>query len=103
MAEWLGNRAINEKVAGSIPGSAEITLCPWARHFTLLASGACPCTYCKSQWIRSLLNVTKCKCGSFKLSFWAMTLLTYCMVFLISFRPHGLLVWFHCSLPAQGH
>ena len=27
-------------------------LCPWVRHFTLLASGGCPCTYCKSLWIR---------------------------------------------------
>ena len=39
MAERLGNQAINEKVDSSIPGHAKITLCPWARHFTLLASG----------------------------------------------------------------
>ena len=34
--------------------------CPWARHFTLLVSGVCPCIYCKSLWIRAsakLLNV----------------------------------------------
>ena len=37
MAERLGNRAINQKIAGSIPG--QMTLCPRARHFTLLASG----------------------------------------------------------------
>ena len=36
------NRAINHKVAGSIPGRAKMTLCPWARHFTLLASGNVP-------------------------------------------------------------
>ena len=36
MAERLGNRAINQKVAGSI---AKMMLCPWVRHFTLLASG----------------------------------------------------------------
>ena len=41
MAEQLGNRFSNQKVAGSIPGRA-ITLCPWARHFTLLASGNVP-------------------------------------------------------------
>ena len=29
------------------------TLCRWARHFTLLASGECNCTYCKSLWIRA--------------------------------------------------
>ena len=50
MGEQLGNRAMNQKVAGSIPG---MMLCPWARHFTLLASGECPCTYCKSLWIRA--------------------------------------------------
>ena len=50
MAERLGSQAINQKVVGSIPG--QMTLCPWARHFTLLASGKCPCTYCKSLWIK---------------------------------------------------
>ena len=35
MAEQLWNGAI----AGSIPGRAKITLCPWAKHFTLLDSG----------------------------------------------------------------
>ena len=44
----LTNRAINQKVAGSIPWACQMTLCPWARHFTLLASGECSCTYCKS-------------------------------------------------------
>ena len=38
MAERLGNGAINQKVPGSILGSAKLC-CPWARHFTLLASG----------------------------------------------------------------
>ena len=33
MAEQLGNQAINQKVAGLIPGQVK---CPWARHFTLL-------------------------------------------------------------------
>ena len=31
----------------------QMMLCPWARHFTLLASRECPCTYCKSLWIRA--------------------------------------------------
>ena len=47
----LGNRASNLKVASSIPGCAKWR--PWARHFTLLALGECPCTYCKSLWIRA--------------------------------------------------
>ena len=38
MAERLGNRAVNQKVSGSIP-SVPMTFCPWARHFTLLDSG----------------------------------------------------------------
>ena len=42
-----------------------MTLCPFARQFTLLALGECPCTYCKSLWIRAypkLLNVKMTKC-----------------------------------------
>ena len=39
MAERLGNPAINQKVAVSIPGVRKMTLCPWARRFTLLALG----------------------------------------------------------------
>ena len=42
MAERLGNRAINQKVASSIPGCEKIVLCPYARHFTLFASGNVP-------------------------------------------------------------
>ena len=36
-----------------------MTLCPWARHFTLLASGECPCTYCKSLWMRASSKLQK--------------------------------------------
>ena len=36
MAEWLGKRAINQKVAGSIPDRAKMTLCPWALDPTRL-------------------------------------------------------------------
>ena len=51
MAERLGNRAINQKVAGSIPGRANMTLCPWARH---LPRGNVPVlTYYNSLWIRA--------------------------------------------------
>ena len=39
MAEWLGSRAIDQKVVGSIPGLEKMTLSPEARHFTLLALG----------------------------------------------------------------
>ena len=42
MAKRLGNRAMNQKVAGLIPGRGKMTMCPWARHFTLLASGNVP-------------------------------------------------------------
>ena len=34
-------------------------LCASARHLALLATGDCPCTYCKSVWIRASV---KCKC-----------------------------------------
>ena len=42
MAERLGKRAINQKVAGLIPGRAKMALCPWARalHPTCLG-GEC--------------------------------------------------------------
>ena len=35
----LGNQANNLKVTSLILGHAKISLCPCARHFTLLASG----------------------------------------------------------------
>ena len=50
MAERLGNRASNPKVAGSSPGHA-MTLCPWARHFNIHASGNVPVLT-----VRHLLN-----------------------------------------------
>ena len=53
IAERVGNRATNQKVAGLIPGRV-MKLCPWTTHFTLLTTGECPCTYCKSLWIRCL-------------------------------------------------
>ena len=36
VAEWLGNLAGNQKVAGSIPGRVKIMLCPRALHPTCL-------------------------------------------------------------------
>ena len=43
MAEWLGNRATNQKVAGSIPAMQNyVESMGKARHPT--ASGECPCT-----------------------------------------------------------
>ena len=39
VAERLGNWASNPKVAGFYSRLCQMTLCPWARHFTLLASG----------------------------------------------------------------
>ena len=40
-----------------------MTLCPGARHFTLLASGECLCTYCKSLWIRTSAKWLNVKCN----------------------------------------
>ena len=31
----------------------QMTLCPWARHLPYLPRGECPCTHCKSLWIRA--------------------------------------------------
>ena len=54
MAERLGNGAINQKVAGSIPGSAKLH-CVFGQGTSpyLPRGGGCPSTYCKSLWIRS--------------------------------------------------
>ena len=56
VAERLGNQASNQKVAGLIPGRAKwhalgqgtSPYFPW---------GECPCTYCKSLWIRASKRV----------------------------------------------
>ena len=49
MAERLGNRAIKQKFAdGSIPGRINDVV----SLGTYLPQGECPCTYCKSLWIR---------------------------------------------------
>ena len=48
MAEWLGNQASNQKVAGSIPAVRNDVV----SLGTLLALVECPCTYCKLLWIR---------------------------------------------------
>ena len=50
--ERLGNRAGNPKAAGSIPGRAnDVVSLGKALHPTCLG-GECPCTDCKSLWIR---------------------------------------------------
>ena len=53
MAERLGSRAINQKVPGSLPGRAKMTLCPWQGTSPYLPQGECPCTYCKLLWLRA--------------------------------------------------
>ena len=45
MAEQLGNRATNQKVASSIPSLTNDVV---SLGEDLLASGECPCTDCKS-------------------------------------------------------
>ena len=56
MAERLGNRATNQKVAGSIPGRAKLR-CVFGQGTSPYlpqrgGGGGCPCTFFKSLWIR---------------------------------------------------
>ena len=53
MAERLGSRAINHKVVGSIPGCAKWRCVLGQGTSPYLPRGECPCTYCKSLWIRA--------------------------------------------------
>ena len=50
MAEWLGNRAINQKVAGLSPGQAKLCCVLGQGTSPYLLRGECPYTYCKSLW-----------------------------------------------------
>ena len=51
MAERLGNRASNQKVAGSISGHANYIVS--LGKALQLPRDRCPCTDCKSLWIRA--------------------------------------------------
>ena len=51
MAERLGNRAINQKDAGLIPGRAKWCCVLGQDTSPYLPQVECPCTYCKSLWI----------------------------------------------------
>ena len=53
MAERLRNRAITQKVAGSIPGRAKWRCVLGQGTSPYLPWGECPCTYCQSLWIRT--------------------------------------------------
>ena len=65
MAERLGNRAINPKVAGLIPGRAnDVVSLSKALH---LPRENVPSTYCKSLWIR---ESAKCKCTTYGSKIW---------------------------------
>ena len=69
VAERLGNQASNHCWFDS--RQWKMTLCPWARHFTLLALGECPWTCCKSLWIRASakwlnVNVNVCVVDSYR-------------------------------------
>ena len=60
MAERLGNQAITQKVAGSISPKNDVVSLGKALHPLHPPSGECPCTSCKSLWIKAsatLLNV----------------------------------------------
>ena len=59
MAERLWNRATNHKVAGSILSHAKLRCVLGQGTSPYLPRGECPCTYCKSLWIRAS---AKCKC-----------------------------------------
>ena len=60
--ERLGNRASNQKVASSIPGRAKWRCVLEKGTSPYLPRGECPCTYCKSLWIRVSAKLLKCKC-----------------------------------------
>ena len=53
VAERLGNRATNLKVASSIPGHAKWRCGLGQGTLPYLPRGECSCTYCKSLWIRA--------------------------------------------------
>ena len=53
MAERLGNRVINQNIAGSIPGHAKWRCVLGQGTSPYLPQGKCPCNYCKSLWIRA--------------------------------------------------
>ena len=53
MAEWLGNRAFNQKVAGSILGHAKWSCVLGQGTSPYLPRGECSYIYCKSLWIRA--------------------------------------------------
>ena len=53
MAERLGNRAINQKVVGLIPSVQKGSCVLEQETSPYLPRGECPCTYCKSLWIRA--------------------------------------------------
>ena len=61
VAEWVEHRACNLKVASSIPGWCTWRCVPGQGTSPYLPRGECPCTYCKSLWVRASakwLNVT---------------------------------------------
>ena len=63
---WLSGQGVgasNQKVTGWNPGhdKNEVVSLGKPLHPTCLG-GECPCTYCKSLWIRAS---AKCKCGAF--------------------------------------
>ena len=49
----VGSRAINQKVIGSIPGHAKLHCVLGQGTSPYLPWGECPCTYCKTLWIRA--------------------------------------------------
>ena len=53
MAERLGSWAFNQKVVGSISGRAILRCVLGQGTSPYLPRGECPCTYCKSLWIRA--------------------------------------------------
>ena len=69
VVERLGNRAINQKVAGSIPRAVTNYVVSLGKALHPTCLGECPCTYSKSFWIRASakwLNVNKflCQCNT---------------------------------------
>ena len=53
MTEWWGSRARNQKIAGAIPRRVKWRCVLGQGISPYLPRSECPCTYCKSLWIRA--------------------------------------------------
>ena len=80
VAEWIGCRTRNRRVAGSIPYSGP-TLCPWERHFTRISSPG-PGGYGQ---------LGRCSCGDQQWCLCSCSAIVYYVVM------YAFIVWHHCN------